>query len=43
MIAKTRDGDDLVKVVDFGIAKATGNERAESDEDRESSSGRRTT
>ena len=26
MIAKTRDGDDLVKVVDFGIAKAAGNE-----------------
>ena len=25
MIAKTRDGDDLVKVVDFGIAKASGN------------------
>ena len=26
MIAKTRDGGDLVKVVDFGIAKAAGNE-----------------
>jgi serine/threonine-protein kinase len=26
MIAKTRDGRDLVKVVDFGIAKAAGNE-----------------
>lgn len=26
MIARTRDGGDLVKVVDFGIAKATGNE-----------------
>ena len=26
MIAKTRDGDDLVKVVDFGIAKAAGSE-----------------
>ncbi len=25
MIAKTRDGDDLVKVVDFGIAKASAN------------------
>jgi len=25
MIAKTRDGEDLVKVVDFGIAKAAGN------------------
>jgi len=26
MIAKTRDGADLVKIVDFGIAKAAGNE-----------------
>jgi serine/threonine protein kinase len=26
MVAKTRDGADLVKVVDFGIAKAAGNE-----------------
>ena len=26
MVAKTRDGGDLVKVVDFGIAKAAGNE-----------------
>lgn len=26
MLAKTRDGDDLVKVVDFGIAKAAGND-----------------
>ncbi|MEO7084002.1 MAG: serine/threonine-protein kinase [Gemmatimonadaceae bacterium] len=26
MIAKTRDGGDLVKVVDFGLAKAAGNE-----------------
>ena len=26
MIARTRDGGDLVKVVDFGIAKAAGNE-----------------
>jgi len=26
LIAKTRDGGDLVKVVDFGIAKAAGNE-----------------
>jgi serine/threonine-protein kinase len=26
MLARTRDGDDLVKVVDFGIAKAAGNE-----------------
>lgn len=26
LLAKTRDGDDLVKVVDFGIAKAPGNE-----------------
>jgi serine/threonine-protein kinase len=26
MIAKTRDGGDLVKVVDFGIAKAAGND-----------------
>ena len=26
MIAKTRDGSDLVKVVDFGIAKAAGND-----------------
>jgi len=26
MIAKTRDGDDLVKIVDFGIAKAAGND-----------------
>ena len=26
MIAKTRDGDDLVKVVDFGIAKASNND-----------------
>jgi serine/threonine protein kinase len=26
MIARTRDGHDLVKVVDFGIAKAAGNE-----------------
>jgi serine/threonine protein kinase len=25
MIGKTRDGDDIVKVVDFGIAKAAGN------------------
>ena len=27
MIAKSRDGSDLVKVVDFGIAKASGDER----------------